>query len=350
MNRRYLFLCPDEKSASGGIAVIYDLVALLNRSGYESAVIHNSPDSGYPDYPDPVPVFYTTNMQRVYWRHARPRARAKMMRDWLGSRRKKLAPIELRSTDVIVAPEFQMAEAIEAFDGFKIAVFVQNPFSLMKSCHRAWERGLNPRMQVGFWFGIADICSSHLALLGLEPNEIFPVTMKPQEFPFQTHKEKLITYMPRKRPWEAALIAEALVRRNKLRGYRIEALEKIPRSEVAAKLSETRIFVSLLKHEALGFPAAEAMAAGCIVVGFDGLGTAEYFDSEVGIPVTEGDVAGVVAAVEQAIEEYEIDPSRLDHMRQMASERVNMRYSKDAFETRAIEVWQNFDESLNLEV
>ena len=80
--------------------------------------------------------------------------------------------------------------------------------------------------------------------------------------------------MPRKRPWEAAIISEALIRRKNILDYRIEALENMPRSEVANKLADSRIFISLLQHEALGFPAAEAMAAGCIVIGFDGLGTA----------------------------------------------------------------------------
>ena len=270
MTRRYLFLCPDEKTASGGIAVIYDVVTLLNKSGYSAAVIHNAPDAGYPDYPDPVPTFYTKNMQQVYWRHARLRSRAKITRDRLGSRRKNLELINLHPADVIIAPEFQLAEAIEAFEGMKIAVFVQNPFSLMTSYHRALERGLNPRAEVKFWFGIAKVCSSHLDVLGLEPSATFPVSMKPQEFPFQERKERLITYMPRKRPWEAALISEALNRRDKLLGYRIEALENMPRTEVAAKLARTRIFISLLKHEALGFPAAEAMAAGCVVVGVNG--------------------------------------------------------------------------------
>lgn len=347
MTRRYLFLCPDEKSASGGIAVIYDVVALLNKSGYRAAVIHNAPDAGYPDYPDPVPMFYSKNMQRVYWRHARLRARAKIFRDWVGSRKKKLQLIDLRPTDVIVAPEFQVAEAIEAFEGMNIAVFVQNPFSLMTSCHRASERGFNPKTQVRFWFGIADVCRSHLNVLGLKPSAIFPVTMKPHEFPFQTRKEKLITYMPRKRPWEAALLAEALVRRDRLLGYRLEALENMPRTEVAAKLARTRIFISLLKHEALGFPAAEAMAAGCVVVGFDGLGTAEYFDNDVGIPVTEGDIAALITAVEQTVAEYEADPSRLDTMRHKASERVNMLYSVSAFQNGVLNAWNQFNDILD---
>lgn len=344
MTRRYLFLCTDDKSASGGTAVIYDLVALLNKSGYDAALVHNSPDAGYPDYPVQVPTFYTRAMQQVYWRYSRPRGRLKMIKDRLALRQKKLLPVSLRRTDIIVVAEFQFAEAIEAFDGLPIVVFVQNPFSLMTSYHRAVGRGLVPQKQVKFWLGIADVCRSHLSILGLEPNAIFPVTMKPQEFPFQKLKQRLITYMPRKRPWEAALIAEALARRNRLSGYRIEALENITRSEVAAKLAQTRIFISLLQQEALGFPAAEAMAAGCIVVGFDGLGTAEYFDEEVGVPVTEGDVASLVEAVEQVVIEYEADPSRLDVMRCEASKRVNSRYSTSAFETRVLEAWRQLDE------
>lgn len=149
--------------------------------------------------------------------------------------------------------------------------------------------------------------------------------------------------MPRKRPWEAAVISEALIRRNKVADYRIEALDNMPRSEVAAKLSESRIFISLLQHEALGFPAAEAMAAGCIVIGFDGLGTAEYFDHSVGVPVTEGDVAGIVESVERVVKEYENDPVRFDTMRDIASKRVNEKYSVEAFRTGVLEAWKKLD-------
>lgn len=347
MDRRFLFLCPDEKSASGGIAVLYDTVVLLNKAGFNAAVLHNAPDAGYPDYPSQVPAFYSDVMQKVYWRYLGPRGRISKIREKFALRKKRLELVDLSSTDVIVTPEFQLAEAIEGFSGRPIAVFVQNPFSLMKSYHRALERGINPKKQVRFWFGIADVCQSHLSALGLGPSAIFPVTMKPHEFAFQTQKERLITYMPRKRPWEAALISEALIRRDRLLGYRVEALENMPRSEVAAKLGDARIFVSLLKDEALGFPAAEAMAAGCIVVGFDGLGTAEYFDDEVGVPVTEGDVAALITAVEQTVAEYEADPSRLDAMRRKASERVNNRYSVSAFETGVLDAWHQFAEILD---
>jgi glycosyltransferase involved in cell wall biosynthesis len=253
----------------------------------------------------------------------------------------------LLSDDVIVVPEFQFAEAIEAFPGSPVVVFVQNPFSLMTSYHKCLKRGIIPQKHVNYWLGIAEVCRSHLEIFGFRPNAIFPVTMKPNDFPYQETKQKLVTYMPRKRPWEAKLIDAALTMRGNIYDYKVEALENMSRIQVAKKLSESRIFISLLHQEALGFPAAEAMASGCIVVGFDGLGTAEYFDNKVGIPVTEGDVAGLINAVESAVQQYEADPTELDKMRKAASERVNENYSQIAFEERLLFTWLSLNKNLN---
>ncbi len=345
MSRRYLFLCSDRSSASGGAAVIYDMVFLLNQLGYDAAILHNSPNGGYPDYPNQVPTFYTRKVWKALFRYSRPTEKIRMAKQRLASQGKSIPPLVERPNDVIIAPEYLLAETMEAFEGSQIAVFIQNPFGLMMSFHRATQRGYSPQTAVKYWLGIADVCRSHTSMLGLEPTAIFPVSMKPHEFPYKQEKQKLITYMPRKRPWEAALIEEALNRRGNLQGYRVEALHNIPRAKVAERLADSRIFISLLHQEALGFPAAEAMSAGCIVVGFDGLGTAEYFDQSTGVPITEGDVASLVHAVEETIAEYETDPTRLDAMRKHAAQVVNERYSIEAFESGVKRVWAELDAS-----
>ncbi len=344
---RYLFLCPDSTSASGGIAVIYDLAALLNSNGYNAAVVHNSKNAGYPDYPEAVPMFFTDALNQTYWRNSGRKYRVQTLLNNLRPKETKLQHLELRPDDVIVSPEFQFAEAVESFPNSKVVVFVQNPFSLMTSYHTCLKRGIKPRQHVRYWLGIAEVCRSHLAVLNFEPSAIFPVTMKPHDFPFQETKQNLITYMPRKRPWEAKVIADALQRRGNIYGYRLEALENITRAEVASKLGQSRFFISLLQQEALGFPAAEAMSSGCIVIGFDGLGTSEYFDAQVGIPVTEGDVAGLINAVEVAVEQYETEPRLLNEMRKRASERVRSRYSQEAFRHGALEAWAKMHKTIN---
>lgn len=343
MSTRYLFLCPDINSASGGVAVIYDMVSLLNRAGYEAAVLHNSPSAGYPDYPHAVPAYYTRRLWRTHWRYAGLRGKLAMARKRFTARKARLRPLSIRPTDVIIVPEYLLAEAIEAFYSWPLVVFVQNPFALMRAYKKALQRGNDPSESISFWLGMSDVCRSHMTMLNCAPSAYFPVSMKPHEFPFKYEKQPLITYMPRKRLMEAEIIVEALERRGKVSGYRIEALDNISRAEVAAKLAHSLVFVSLLQHESLGFPAAEAMASGCVVVGFDGLGGAEFFDNTTGVPVTEGDVAGVVEAVEQVVREYEKDPVNLDALRKHASQVVNKRYSTDAFEAGAIAAWAKVD-------
>lgn len=346
MNTRYLFLCPDRTSASGGIAVIYDMVALLNRVGYKAAIVHNSPSAGYPDYPHPVPAYYTRRVWQAYWRHSSLRGKLEMLRERWARSRRRLSPLQLEPDDVIVTPEYQLAEGIEAFPDRPHLVFVQNPFGMMMSYTRAIERGLKPESLVKYWLGIADVCQRHMDILGAKNIGYFPVSMKPKEFPFRQKKSRLITYMPRKRPWEAKIIDEALRRRGKMGTYELKALDGMSRKEVSEHLGRSRIFISLLKQEALGFPAAEAMASGCIVIGFDGLGCEEYFNSATGIPITEGDVARVVEAVEETITEYERDPTRLDAMRKHASELVNKTYSVEVFEAGVLETWVKVERHL----
>lgn len=345
MAQRYLFLCPDRKTASGGIAVIYDTVVVLRAAGYEAAIVHNSPGAGYPDYPDAPPMYYTQAVllgaERFGGRKLRATGPLLRARDRV--RGGRLPRVELREDDVIVTPEFMLADALAAFPHNEIGVFVQNPFTFNWAFMLAQTRGFKPFDRVGWYIGIADICMHQFELLQLPRTFYMPVSMKPEEFPFAQDKAPLITYMPRKRPDEAKMIDLALRQRSGIAGYRLEAIDGMPRTAVSAKLQESRIFISLLKQEALGFPAAEAMASGCITVGFTGLGTEEYFTPETGVPVPEGDLYALVRAVEVVVAEYEQDPTRLDALRRHASEAVNARYNRKAFESALLDIWRDLE-------
>lgn len=345
MPSRYFFLCPDSSKASGGIAVIYDTVVALRRAGYDAAVVHSSPDAGYPDYAEAPPLFYTDRARRAQipnlGRLGRQRERIRLMRDRMVG--KGLPKLDLQPTDVIIVPEFMLVNAIEGFPDQRIGVFVQNPFTFGPAYVDAIARNLDPARRISWFIGIADICMRQFELFMLPRTYYMPVSMKPDDFPFAAEKEALITYMPRKRPWEAQVIDGSLRARARIGGYRLEAIDGLPRAEVARKLAQSRFFISLLKTEALGFPAAEAMAAGCVTIGFTGLGTEEYFNAETGIPVPEGDLHALVEAVEAAVAEYETDPTRLDALRSHASAFVREKYSRAAFETALLRIWQDIE-------
>jgi glycosyltransferase involved in cell wall biosynthesis len=82
------------------------------------------------------------------------------------------------------------------------------------------------------------------------------------------------------------------------------------------------------------------MAAGCVVVGYTGLGGREYFTENTGFPVAEDDTAALVRALEAAVTEYEQNPTRLDALRRHASEVINARYSRQNFEASLLRIWE----------
>ena len=343
--RRYLFLCPDARTASGGIAVIYDTVKALVLAGHDAVVVHNSASAGYPDYEDAPPMVYTLACWKVRMPYIGRRARLKEYARRLTGKLTNgpLSYLQLRSTDVVVAPELMLADALAAFPHQEVGIFVQNPFTFQKAYVAALSRGHDVRQKVKWYIGIANLCEDQFMLLDMARHYYIPVSMKPEEFPYRGQKEELITYMPRRRVDEAKIMAEALRRRGHVGGYSIEALDGLPREAVSEKMQRSRFFISLVKEEGLAFPVAEAMAAGCIVVGYTGLGARDYFTEETGIPVVEDDTAGLVRALEAAVEEYQTDPKRLDALRWHASEVVRQRYSRQAFEDALLDTWAQID-------
>lgn len=345
MPRRYLFLCPDRQTASGGIAVIYDTVAHLRRLGHDAAILHSRSRAGYPDHPDTPPKLHDPG----WLRHEAvnmPRRKALQHRLWIALDRINPGPLpraRITPEDFLVVPDFMLKSALEAYPGNEIGVFVQNTFALQRQIGRIRQSHADPLTRIRWAIGVSEICMEQISLLDLDHAYLLPASMRPQAFPFVAQKEPLITYMPRKRREEASYLHHMLERRGRIAGYRIEAIDALPRAQVAQMLGRSRFFLSLQKHESIGFPAAEAMASGAIAIGYTGVGGREYFTPETGIPVPEDDSTALILAVEAAVAEYARDPARLNALRRHAAEVVNARYSTQAFETTLAQIWPQID-------
>jgi hypothetical protein len=103
-----------------------------------------------------------------------------------------------------------------------------------------------------------------------------------------------IAYMPRKMPDETEFVRKAFLEiAPDLHGVPWVAIDNMRPPDVAAVLNHSAIFMSLARREGFGMPALEAMASGCVVVGFTGMGGDEYAAADNGVWLACDDVTGL---------------------------------------------------------
>ena len=331
MAPRFIFLSIDRTQASGGVAVLYDCVRLAREAGHDAVVMHGVPGFVHVNGRADVPVTWSNRIDRARAALGKPLSIRQKLRRFRQMHAPVRGDLDLRPDDVVVVPELFLLPSLLAFPDHRKVLFSQNPFLHLRAAETARLAGCDPVAPFVLHVGIARVCMEAISLLGATDMAQFPVSPRLQAFEYREEKRDVVAYMPRKRPEQARVFADALRRRGKLHGFDLLEIDDMTPDEVSEAVGSSRVFASLMAEEALGFPAAEAMAAGCVTVGYTGIGTREYFDETTGVPVPEGDLNGLVEAVEQAIAHHRADPSHFDEMRRRASRRIHDRYSEDRF-------------------
>ena len=103
--------------------------------------------------------------------------------------------------------------------------------------------------------------------------------------------------MTRKRPGQVAQVLGALHSRASLAGWDLVHLDGLSQRAVADALATCRLFLSFSTREGFGLPAAEALARGCHVIGYTGIGGREFFGGTAAMAIPEDDVTAYIEAV-----------------------------------------------------
>jgi glycosyltransferase involved in cell wall biosynthesis len=154
--------------------------------------------------------------------------------------------------------------------------------------------------------------------------DVVPIRLgiDPVVFRYAERKERMIAFVARKSKILREVIHGLRVR-GSLDGYDVVPIDGLPQSDVAAIMYRCQVFLTAVGHEGFGLPPAEAMASGCLVVGFDGWGGREYFTPETGFPVPAGDVVRFIITVEDVLRRADT----LDELRRRASSYIVSEYS-----------------------
>jgi len=245
MSQAIYFYAHDVTWPSGGVAVLYEHVAVLRRFGFETYILHSQP--GF------VPNWLSVDVP-IRYAHGDFRP----------------AP-----NDFVVIPE-DFLSAVQRFARIpcRHVIFCQNQFYAAMAL-----------ASIGDWrnYGIEGVIASavtvraFLELAGWPNVPLIPCAIDTERYR-PAEKMLQIAYMPRKRSLDATMIRFMFPHRfPEYADVPWLALDGIHRDRVASELGHSAVFLTLGQNESLGLPALEAMSAGALVAGFHG-------DGDLGLP------------------------------------------------------------------
>ncbi|WP_299681758.1 glycosyltransferase [uncultured Roseobacter sp.] len=341
---RYCFILPDIARPMGGQAVIYDFAVALEAAGYDVALVHAGPAHRYPFAEAPRQVFHLPDLVRLRARKPLGRRLADLRQYAQEWRRNPRNPRFLpEPRDVYVLPEFGYPNYARLFAGRPQVLFAQDPTALMRAYGQDRE---NAHETFAAVLATSQVAGQAVeVLLGRRPLRLtLPVSGPGLR---ADHPKRLqIAYMPRKLRPQSQRVAATLRRRAAFADIPVIAIENMSNAERDRILNESLIFLSFSNMEGFGLPAAEAMAAGCIVVGYTGVGGNEYFTAETGFVVEHHDMIGMVAQLERIVTEYRADPSALDALRAHAAAEIAARYSVEVARETLLNAWETLEKDL----
>lgn len=307
----YMF-CPDNQTPTGGVKVIYRHVDLLNASGVDAVVVHEEP--GF----------------RVEWFDNDTRVTSR-------------SEVTLHSSGIAVLPEVYGPDASDYAPGMRKVIFNQSGSLTFHDYPQDGAPSRTPYLdpEVIACFGISERVVRYLEhTFPMMP--VFRVSWSVDAELFRPAPARLrqIAFMPRKHPEEAREVFNILRYRGVLDGYAVVPLDGLTEAEVAAALSESLFFFSFGYPEGLPLPPAEAMAAGCVVIGYHGWGGEEFFDPGICHPVPNGDVLAFAKTAEEVILRAREDGESVRAQGDRAREYVISKYSREREAEALIAAWR----------
>ena len=244
------YLTSDTDRPVGGNRTIYRHVDALNSGGISAVVINQS---GIPC---------------SWFAHKTPVLPAKS--------------ITLTPHDILVVPEFYGSRLHELPIGPRVVIFNQNAYQTFAGINQAAPGAPYRRVS-----GIeAIVVVSHdsanylqYAFPELRIERVRNAVDGSIFHPGASPPGRRIAVMPRRRAADCDQVLHLLRARGCLNTWEVVKIEGYSERETAAAMQSCAIFLSFSEREGFGMPPAEAMACGCYVIGFTGLGGARVLRS-----------------------------------------------------------------------
>ena len=159
-------------------------------------------------------------------------------------------------------------------------------------------------------------------------------------------RELSIAYMPRKRADDSSQVFQLLSIWGQLKDVRLHKIDGVSYQEVLETLSETAIFLNFAEMEGFPLPILEAMAAGCLVIGYDGSGGADALTKKTGFPVPYGDVLEFAQKTREVLVDMRNDRLRKIEQRIRRARKLMLRErTKESQYGSMVAIWSEIEKA-----
>ena len=292
-------ICPDVNLPSGGIMKLYQLVDILNANEIESFIVHHK-----------------KNFKADWFKNS--------------TNSTDLQSIAVKKDDLLVFPEVMGSDIPNYFPGVKKIIFCQNSVYALQNFY-----GRQQKMEAVYYHQdvvqvLVVSAYDYDFLKWLFPKiNITRIWYGIDEklFNFNPFKKKTIAVMPRKLASDQIFLDNLLKVKDVLQNFSITVIDNMPFEQCAEIIRDATIFLSFSDREGFGLPPAEAMACGCIVIGYHGQGGKEFFKENLTFPIEHGDMLEFAKQISNIIELSNTNPEIISQIGKAASTYILNEYS-----------------------
>jgi len=326
----------------GGIKQIYRQVEVLNSHGYDACVLQKRLSA---------PKWFTSTAKieedrylfkvlkyLVEQEHAKtPLPFNKRIKLWyLKITRKTLA-----KNAILVFPEIYGDFISVVEPSMSKVIFNQNAYKTFE--HVTFSKQLNPYRQKNVLGTMVVSSDSEMYLKYCFPKlniARIRLGIDTDIFRYYAHKKKQILYMARKQSDDVHQVTEILKTRIFLRDWVLIPINNKNENDVAKLMRESLLFLSFSHREGFGLPPAEAMACGCVVIGYTGGSGKEFFLNDFSYAIEEGNIIDYVKTIETIVQLYNNSPETLTEKGISASKYITQIYSLENEKSDIIQFWK----------
>ena len=142
-------------------------------------------------------------------------------------------------------------------------------------------------------------------------------------------KQREISFITSKNHQDVIQVVNLLRMRGFCKGWRFTPIHGMSEEEVADVMKRSAIFLSFGHPEGICLANLEAMASGCRLIGYSGVGCREYFQPGLGLEIPMGDMQAFIEAVEKLVLMYEKDREKFLNQSALGQRFVHENYSPE---------------------